>query len=437
LAALSAFAAFSYLKGSPQAVEGFTHVGYPQQLRVILGIAKLLGAIALISPGLPLRIGVNALYLIPGGVGGTEIYLRNLLAALAEIDTENRYFVFINEETARGRPPLVPRAPNFEAAATGVKATNRPLRLLWEQVALPLAAARRRLDVLFSPGFTSPLVTLGCPKVTVIHDLQHVHQRQNFGSTELAAWHATVWISVHFSRRLITVSENSRRDVVEVYRVPPDRVQVVQHGVEPDFFHLCADETLGRPIEPPYLLSVSTVHAHKNWARWLEAYGQLVRGGLPHHLVIAGLEGKYSPQLLHAVEALSLRERVHWTGWIARRELMAYFKFAEALVFPSTFEGFGMPVLEAMAAGVPVACSDIAPLREVAGPAAIYFDPSSPDSMTGAVHQLLGDAELRRRLIELGRENASHFTWPRAAEQTLAILRDAAERKVAAPQLAR
>lgn len=374
---------------------------------------------------LPLRIGVNALFLIPGGVGGTEIYLRNLLAALAEIDTENRYFVFLNAEAAGAQPPLAPQAANFEPVATPVKAAKRPLRLLWEQVALPVQAARRKLDVLFSPGFTSPLVTLACPKVTVIHDLQHVRQPENFGALELAAWRATVWISVHFSRRLIAVSESSRRDILEVYGVPPGRVHVVQHGVEPAFFRLCADDTLARPIEQPYLLSVSTVHAHKNWERWLEAYRQLVGEGLPHHLIIVGLEGNYSQRLLQLVEALGLRERVHSSGWIARAELLTHFRFAEALVFPSTFEGFGMPVLEAMAAGVPVACSDIAPLRELAGAAAVYFDPYSRESIAGAVREMLADAELRRRSVELGRENAANFTWPRAAEQTLAILREA------------
>ena len=183
----------------------------------------------------PLRIGVNALYLIPGGVGGTEIYLRNLLAALAEIDTENQYFVFVNGETAAAQPPLAPAGANFHAVRCPVRAVNRPARLLWEQFYLPVQIAARRIDVLFSPGFTSPLVTLGCPKVTVIHDLQHVRQPENFGRLELAAWRATVWISAHFSRQLVTVSEDSRRDILDVYGVPADRAHAVRHGVEPEF----------------------------------------------------------------------------------------------------------------------------------------------------------------------------------------------------------
>lgn len=379
----------------------------------------------------PLRIGVNALYLIPGGVGGTEIYLRNLLAALAEIDTENHYSVFVNRETVRAEPPLAPAAGNFHAVVCPIHARNRPARLVWEQLVLPARAAKLRIDVLFSPGFTSPLIAT-CPKVTVIHDLQHVRQPENFGRLELAAWRASVWTSVHFSRALITVSENSRHDIVEVYGIRADRVHAIAHGVEPEFFRLCQDASLTRPIPQPYLLSVSTVHPHKNWGRWLEAFHALAAEGLPHHLIMAGVEGNYSRQLTKAIERWGLGERVHRLGWVERRTLLALFRFADALVFPSTFEGFGMPVLEAMAAGLPVACSDIPPLHEAAGPAAVYFDSESVESIAAAVRRLLSDAALRAHLATLGRENAAGFTWPRAAERTLAVLREAADQKVVA-----
>ena len=364
-----------------------------------------------------LRIGVNALYLIPGGVGGTEIYLRNLLAALAEIDRENKYFVLVNRETS----DLTPAAANFREVRCRVRAVNRPWRLVWEQTSLPRKARRLRLDVLFSPGFTSPVVC-PCAKVTVIHDLQHKRQPQNFGWLELQAWRAAVWASARWSREIITVSENSARDIVEVYGVESSRVHVVRHGVEKELF----EPPQGERREPwSYLLSVSTIHPHKNWERWLEAYQLLAGEGLPHHLVIAGLKGNYAAELEGLVEAKGLRERVHATGWIARERLRELLKHAEALVFPSTFEGFGMPVMEAMAAGVPVACSDIAPLREAAGGAALLFDPGSVEEIAAAVRRLVGEAGLRERLREEGRRRAEGFTWRRAAEETLAILRSA------------
>lgn len=377
-----------------------------------------------------LRFGVNALFLIPGGVGGTEIYLRNLLAELAAIDRRNEYFVFVNRETAAAEPPLTPSAANFQAVLCPVRAVHRPARLLWEQFCLPFQLARRRFDGLFCPGFTSPLLTLGCPKVTVIHDLQHVRHPENFDALELAAWRLLVWISARFSRQVITVSENSRRDILDVYGLRAERVHAVQHGVEKAFFCLHSDATFDRRLIEkagvgswPYLLSVSTVHPHKNWDRWLEAYRQLATERWPHHLVIAGLKGKYSEELARLIEARALRERVHAIGWAPRPVLLTLFKFADALVFPSTFEGFGMPVMEALAAGVPVACSDIAPLREVAGDTALFFNPYSVESIRATVSRLLTDADLRHRLVDQGRQRASTFSWTHAAEQTLAILR--------------
>ncbi len=376
-----------------------------------------------------LRIGVNALFLIPGGVGGTEIYLRNLLAALAEIDDCNQYFLFLGAEAAAASTRVTPSAANFHEVRCAVRAANRPARLLWEQLALPAKVAALRLDVLFSPGFTSPWFTPGCPKVTCIHDLQHVRQPENFGLFELAAWRAAVWISARFSRRIITVSENSRRDILEIYQLPARRVEVVRHGVEAEFLRLRSHPGPdGRRYPAPYLLSVSTIHPHKNWGRWLEAYGKLAAEGWPHHLVIAGLRGRYSEQLARLIESQGLKDRVHLTGWLSRVELLSLFRFADGLVFPSTFEGFGMPVLEAMAAGIPVACSDIPPLRETAGGAALFFDPYSVDSIAGAVRKLVSQPDLRRQLVKQGLAAAAAFTWTRAAEQTLTILRKAAGR---------
>ena len=151
----------------------------------------------------PSHIGVNALYLIPGGVGGTEIYLRALLAALAEIDPVNQYVIFTNRETG---PDLVPERTNFLHAPQRVRAVSRPSRLLWEQTALPLAAARHRLDVMLNPGFTAPIVC-PCPQVTVFHDLQHERHPEYFRWFDLPFWRFFLWSAVHRSKLLIAVSD--------------------------------------------------------------------------------------------------------------------------------------------------------------------------------------------------------------------------------------
>ncbi|MDQ6758949.1 MAG: glycosyltransferase, partial [Acidobacteriota bacterium] len=178
-----------------------------------------------------LRIGVNALYLIPGGVGGTEIYLRNLLAALAEIDGENLYVVFTNRETGRD---LIPDRPNFVWRPQPVRASFRPARILWEQTGLPLAVRRARLDVLFNPGFTCP-VLCSCPNVTVFHDLQHKRHPEYFRWFDLPFWRLLLRGSARRSRGLISVSAATRDDLKHFYGV--DSV-VIHHGAEREFFEI-------------------------------------------------------------------------------------------------------------------------------------------------------------------------------------------------------
>lgn len=378
-----------------------------------------------------LRIGVNALYLIPGGVGGTEIYLRNLLGALAEIDRRNEYFVYLNRETG---VELCPRQANFAPVETGVKASFRPGRLIWEQLRLPSHARTDKLDVLFSPGFTAPLSGRG-KRVTVIHDLQHKRQPQNFGRLERMAWDWCVAQSVKTASTIITVSESSKKDILEVYGLAPSSVQVVSHGVENDFFGLKKNESYGPELlteaglpDSPYLLAVSTVHPHKNWVRLIEAYEAVAREEADLQLVISGLPGKSWEEVKELIAGKGLGERVHLLGWQPRKTLIGLFKYAEALVFPSTFEGFGMPVLEALAAGVPVACSDIGPLRELADGCASFFDPHSSDDIAAAIRGLRQDEFQRMKLVTAGLDRSKNSTWQRTAQQTLAIFLEAAQR---------
>ncbi len=345
-----------------------------------------------------LRIGVNALYLIPGGVGGTEIYLRNLLAALAKIDAVNQYVVFTNRETGAD---LVPARGNFTHAPQPVRASFRPARILWEQIVLPFSVSKWRVDVLLNPGFTAPLMC-GCPMVTVFHDLQHKRHPEYFRWFDLPFWRFFLWASARRSRGLIAVSGATRDDLKRYYGVD---AQVVHHGVERQFFEIA------RARQPKdYLLCASTSHPHKNLSALLRAYGQA--GGLPH-LVITGVRGFAASE----VEKLA-GHSVKIAGWVPRAELYELFRGALGFIYPSRFEGFGMPVLEAMAAGVPVACSDIAPLREVAGSTIHYFDPGSDSEIRDALVRLTSGAVS----TEAAQQRASEFTWEKTARATLDYL---------------
>ncbi len=355
------------------------------------------------------RIGVNALYLIPGGVGGTEIYLRELLAALASIDTVNDYYVFTNLETGQD---LTPRQANFHWKPQAVHALDRPHRILWEQTVLPLEAGRYRLDVMFNPGFTVPLAA-PCPCVTTFHDLQHKRYPEYFHWFDLPFWRLLLWAAAHRSRRLIAVSEATRTDLLHFYHRRAERVSVIPHGVNAEFF------SLDRSKIEPYLLCVSTLHAHKNIERLVRAYASKPR---KEKLVLAGLRGFRTPEIEALIAELGVGERVTIPGWLPRAELMQLYARARAFVYPSTFEGFGMPILEAMAAGIPVACSDIPPLREVAGEAALFFDPLDEAALGEALDRITSDQELRKTLAQAGPEQARPFTWRRTAERTLQAL---------------
>src|SRR6185369_3186221 len=287
----------------------------------------------------PLRIGVNALYLIPGGVGGTEIYLRGLLAALAQIDQSNQYVVYTNRETDAG---LVPKAPNFAVCPQPVRAASRPLRLLWEQTGLPLHATGRGLDVLFNPGFTAPLLC-GCPQVTVFHDLQHKRHPEYFRWFDLPFWEFCLYWSARVSRLLLADSDATAADLLKYYRLPTRKVRVVRLGVDPVFFDLAH-----RRRPEPFLLAVSTLHPHKNLDGLLRAFASFRRDQPDFRLVVCGMHGFFTGPLHDLRESLGLADAVEFPGWIPRPELHDLYARAWAFVYPSLFEGFGLPILEAL-----------------------------------------------------------------------------------------
>jgi glycosyltransferase involved in cell wall biosynthesis len=366
----------------------------------------------------PLRIGVNALYMIPGGVGGTEIYLRSLLLAIDRLATPHSFFVFVNAET---HGVLDLESSRIQFVNTGVRATNRPWRLTWEQLALPGKLRQYRIDVLLNPGFTAPVLS-PCPSVTVFHDLQHMRHPEYFRWFDLPFWRAFLYASARRSRLIIAVSEATRQDFIAHYQVDAARVRVVHHGVDPEFFGIRERRTNDEGQR--YILTVSTLHPHKNFRRLLLAYADYIQRRPDVKLVIAGLRGFDSARIGEMIADLGLSEMVRCTGWIPREELYGLFAGADAFIYPTTFEGFGMTLLEGMAAGLPVACSDIEPVRTIAGNAAILFDPMNTREIERALFRITEDEDLRSCLRQAGPRRAGEFSWDQAARSTLEALTD-------------
>jgi len=353
-----------------------------------------------------MRIGINALYLIPGGVGGTETYLRNLVAALEARAAGREIVVFTNRETG---------LLGARCAVQPVQARIRPWRIAYEQCLLPVALARHGIDVVLNPGFTMPIAA-AIPQVTVFHDLQHMRHPEYFRWFDLPFWRLLLRASARRSTRLIAVSEATRQDLLKYYGRD---AAVVPHGVEEEFFAIAARREPG-----DFLFYPSTTHPHKNHVRLLRVFARLRRDHPALRLALTGVRGFAESSVRRAIRELGLEESVECRGWIPREELLELYRCARGFVYPSLFEGFGMPVLEALAAGVPAACSGIEPLRSLASGHALLFDPEDDDSMLDALRRLLaGEAP------KTGAAYARQFTWGRAAELTLQVLEDAYRRK--------
>lgn len=362
-----------------------------------------------------MRLGVNLLFLIPGEVGGTETYARRLLEALVETFPQDEYVLFCNRENAGtfAAGPGVTRVP------CPVTARSRARRILYEQVALPSLARRQGVELLWSPGYTSPF-RCPCPSVVTIHDLQFRHHPEDFSTMERLATRLLVKASCVRADHVLTVSRNAAEDIVRLNGVPADRVTAVHHGVAREFASPIDAERsralLGAVgVSRPFLLAIANSYPHKNLAGLVRAYAR-IEEAVPHALVIVGQARRGEPALQEALGQLKHPARVLRLKGLPEETLRALYQAADLFVFPTLFEGFGLPVIEAMASGAPVACSDIPTLREVAGDAAEFFDPADARDMAQRVHALLQDDARRRALRASGLAHARAFTWTRAAQ---------------------
>lgn len=373
-----------------------------------------------------LRIGVNAVYLIPGRVGGTEIYLRTLLQALrrnvSESNPDTSFLIFRNRETGSD---LVPAGPAFIDCPQPVSGENRPARILYEQLRLPRVLSGARADVVFNAGFTAPLLWRG-PQVTVFHDLQYKHHPENFRRFDLPFWRLLLPVSARRSQRLVVLSESVKRDLTHFYGIRPARISVIPHGVEPAFEEIRLRRAAVRSRSRS-LLTVSTLHPHKNLDRLLHAFRRFSQTHPEYRLTLVGLKGFESARIEALRTQLGLQTSVDIAGWVPRDRLYEYFAEADALIYASRFEGFGIPVLEALAAGLPVACSRLPSLLEIAGPdAARFFEPDEEDDLLAAMEEITGDENLRARLVAAGAVAAAKFDWRNSASRLLALLEEVA-----------
>jgi glycosyltransferase involved in cell wall biosynthesis len=370
-----------------------------------------------------MRIALNLLYLLPGVVGGTETYARSLIKALARQSDDNEYSVFLNRESAELD---VTPADNFTRVVCPINATNRAARYSWEQGAMPLQLRRARPDIVHSLGYVIPLAARG-PQVVTVHDvnyLGHKGWRTGVGRT---AFRFFAERTVKRADRIIAVSRFSRDEIVKHMNVAPDKVTVV-HSAGRDALPGRKDDAgasdVVRSISRPYIMAFSALSAHKNMPRLIAAFAK-ISSIVPHDLVLVG-HMPVKAGVRAEIEAAGGTDRVHFTGYIPEGEVAALLQNASLFAFPSLYEGFGLPLLDAQNAGIPVVCSSAGALPEIAGDSAILFDPHSEDAIATALKRGLLDTDLRQQLVEKGHANARRFSWDRTARETLDVYYDVA-----------
>ncbi len=368
------------------------------------------------------HIGLNLVFLVPGETGGMEVYARELIdALLEEAPDDMRFTAFINRETAAA--PDGPWGTDRLATVTvPVRARSRVQWVLGEQGPLPLLAARAKVDLVHSLASTAPLWG-PFKRVTTVHDLIYARYPEAHGGLRDRGMRLLVPAAVRRSDRVIAISKSTRDDIVELLGASVERIDVVPNGLgtvrraEP----LPQSEVRARfdLIGKRVALSLSAKRPHKNLLVLIEALASIP----PEHrpvLVLPGYPTWHEGQLRARAEELGVDRDVRFLDWVSGAELEGLWEVADVFVFPSLYEGFGLPVLEAMARGVPVACSDAASLPEVAGDAALLFDPHDERAIATAIETLLSqDESARARMVEAGIARAAQFTWQRTARGTL------------------
>ena len=362
-----------------------------------------------------MHIGLNLVFLVPGETGGMETAARALLPVLAAAAPGTRFTAFVNREAA-----AEDWGGGIEAVVLPVSARNRVEWVRGEQQHLPGAARRAGCDLVHSLGSTAPARGT-FKRVVTIHDVVYKRFPEAHGAIKAIGMRALVPLAARSSQRIIVDSNATRDDLVALLHVPPAKIDVVPLAAVPPLVAPTLEPELRRRLklgDRPLLLSASAKRRHKNLMLLLDAHALL--GDDRPLLVLPGYATDHEADLRAHAGELGIAGDVRFLGWIGGADLEGLYAASAAFVFPSLYEGFGLPVLEAMQRGLPVACSDNSALSEVAGDAALLFDPSSAHSIAASVESILHDDTLAGRLREDGRAQARGFTWEATARGCLA-----------------
>ncbi|MBI4318695.1 MAG: glycosyltransferase family 4 protein [Chloroflexi bacterium] len=369
-----------------------------------------------------MHIGINA-HLLSFGTSyrgaGISRYIRSTVSHLRHLAGDDEYSVFLGDPNL---PPEFSPGARFRPVISRLPTARPVVRILWEQLILPLELISRDIDVLHSTGYVQPFACSRRSVVTV-HDLSFELFPEAFNRANRLYLGAFTRFSVRRADRIIAVSENTKRDLVRLLGAEPEKIDVIYHGVE-TFFRPIDDAVLldafrrEHQVPEHYILFVGTLEPRKNLKTLVAAFARLKRAGFPHKLVIGGAKGWRWGDVFATVEELGLAQEVVFIGYVDLARQPLWYNCADLFAYPSVYEGFGFPVLEAMACGTPVVTSRAASLPEVVGEAGQLVDPTDASAMAEAMVRVLVSPDLRQEMREKGLERASSFSWHEAARQT-------------------
>ena len=363
-----------------------------------------------------MRVAIDARKLHDFGIG---TYIRNLLRHLARTDHSTEYVLLCGEADLGVAAQL---GPNFRGVLE--PSPNYSLR---EQVHVPWVLRRERPDLYHAPHYVLP-AGVRCPSVVTIHDCIHLMFPQYLPNRLAYAYaRAQMWSAARRSDCILTVSEASKRDILHLFNVPPEKIVVVYNAIDSHFSVTPSEEAVSRvreryQLDHKFVLYVGNIKPHKNLVRLIEAFHQLRQGELADlKLLIIGDQISKLPSLRRAVHRHKLHKQVRFLGYVADDQLAILYRLASVFVFPSLYEGFGLPPLEAMASGTPVVASNVSSLPEVVGDAAVLVNPYDVDAIVDGLRRVLTDPALAAGMSRKGIERAREFSWERSVAKTWAV----------------
>ncbi|HET6454025.1 MAG TPA: glycosyltransferase family 1 protein [Armatimonadota bacterium] len=371
-------------------------------------------------------LGINAQLCSPSSSyrnAGISQYIRHLVTALGQLSDAPETHLFLPGTNLDEFPSC------FRVHRSSWKSEHPAVRIAWEQIVLPFLLRKHQLDVLHSPMHVLPGI---CPvrSVVTVLDLAFMRHPETYPRRQRKYLEFATKRAVRKANAVIAISENTRRDVIEAFKVPESRVLTTPLGVDESFGpapKVRIEETRRRyGMGEQSLLYVGTLEPRKNIAMLLAAFGQ-VRTDFeqPCELVLAGGKGWFYDEIFRLVESLGLRNHVRFTGYVRKEDLPVLYSAAAVFVYPSLYEGFGLPPLEAMACGTPVITSNASSLPEVVGDAGIMVDPHDAQALAEAILRVMRDPDLRQEMSEKGIERAKQFSWQQTARLTLQAYHDA------------